>query len=46
MTPTIDYATLTLKDALDLAILIEDEARDRYTEFVDQMEIHHTPDSS
>jgi len=43
---TIDYATLTLKDALDLAILIEDEARDRYTEFVDQMELHHTPDAA
>lgn len=46
MTATIDYSTLTLKDALDLAILIEDEARDRYTEFVDQMEIHHTPDAA
>lgn len=43
---TIDYTTLTLKDALDLAILIEDEARDRYAEFVDQMEIHHTPDAA
>jgi len=43
---TIDYTTLTLRDALDLAILIEDEARDRYTEFVDQMEIHHTPDAA
>ena len=29
----IDFATLTLQDALDLAILIEDEARERYTEF-------------
>ena len=46
MAATIDYATLTLKDALDLAILIEDEARDRYAEFVDQMEIHHTPDAA
>jgi rubrerythrin len=43
---TIDYETLTLKDALDLAILIEDEARDRYAEFVDQMEIHHTPEAA
>ncbi len=46
MTATIDYTTLTLKDALDLAILIEEEAEDRYTEFVDQMEIHHTPDAA
>ncbi|MHB8878912.1 MAG: ferritin-like domain-containing protein, partial [Myxococcaceae bacterium] len=29
----IDYATLSLQDALDFAILIEDEARERYTEF-------------
>lgn len=46
MAATIDYETLTLKDALDLAILIEDEARDRYQEFVDQMEIHHTPEAA
>ena len=29
MAPSIDFATLSLKDALDLAILIEDEARER-----------------
>jgi erythrin-vacuolar iron transport family protein len=29
----IDFAKLTLQDALDLAILIEDEARDRYADF-------------
>ena len=29
----IDLATLDLKDALDLAILMEDEARERYEEF-------------
>jgi len=32
MTTTIDFARLTLQDALDLAILIEEEARDRYLE--------------
>jgi rubrerythrin len=42
----IDFARLSLKDALDLAILIEDEARERYEEFVDQMEIHHTPEAA
>ncbi len=31
--PGIDFATLSLKDALDLAILMEDEARERYEEF-------------
>lgn len=39
----IDLATLNLQDALDLAIRIEEEARDRYQEFGDQMELHHTP---
>lgn len=39
----IDFRTLTLQDALDLAILIEEEAQERYLEFVDQMEQHHTP---
>jgi len=29
----IDYAKLDLRDALDLAILIEEEARERYQEF-------------
>ena len=33
MTAALDYASLTLQDALDLAILIEEEARDRYQEF-------------
>lgn len=31
--PVIDMSTLTLKDALDLAISIEEEARGRYDEF-------------
>lgn len=31
--PTIDFARLTLQDALDYAILIEDEARQRYALF-------------
>jgi rubrerythrin len=33
MAPTPDFATLDLQDALDLAILIEEEARERYLEF-------------
>ena len=41
----IDFATLSLRDALDLAILIEDEAHERYQEFADQMQLHHTPDA-
>jgi rubrerythrin len=31
--PGIDIRTLSLQDALDLAILIEDEARERYEQF-------------
>lgn len=31
--PTIDFAQLTLQDALDYAILIEEEARQRYQDF-------------
>jgi len=42
----IDFANLTLMEALDLAILVEDEARDRYEEFAAQMEQHRTPDAA
>lgn len=33
MGQAIDLASLTLQDALDLAILLEDESRDRYQEY-------------
>lgn len=33
MTSKIDFATLDLQDALDLAILVEEEASERYREF-------------
>jgi rubrerythrin len=46
MAATVDFARLSLQDALDLAILIEDEAQERYLEFVDQMEKHHTPEAA
>ena len=46
MSKTVDFARLDLKDALDLAILIEEEARERYEEFADQMEVHHTADAA
>jgi rubrerythrin len=42
MSAPIDFAGLTLMDALDLAVLVEEEAKERYEEFADQMEIHHT----
>jgi len=42
MSTRLDFASLTLQDALDLAILIEEEAQERYLEFAEQMEVHHT----
>lgn len=42
----LDFAALSLQDALDLAILIEDEAQERYLEFVDQLRLHHTPEAA
>jgi rubrerythrin len=46
MVAAIDFAQLSLQDALDLAILVEDEAQERYLEFVDQMEQHHTAEAA
>lgn len=43
---TIDFSALTLRDALDLAIGIEEEAQERYEELADQMELHHTPEAA
>jgi len=37
MASKLDFATLNLQDALDLAILIEEEARERYLEFEKQV---------
>jgi rubrerythrin len=39
-TKGIDFATLPLKDALDLAVLVEEEAQERYEELADQMTKH------
>ncbi len=44
MSHTIDFTTLNLRDTLDLAIAIEEEAKERYDEFADQLEAHHTPE--
>jgi len=45
-TQNIDFSTLSLQEALDLAILIEEEAEERYEEFRKQMELHHTPEAA
>ncbi|MBI3783144.1 MAG: ferritin family protein [Deltaproteobacteria bacterium] len=42
----IDFSQLSLRDALDLAILIEEEAHERYNEFADQMDLHHTREAA
>jgi len=42
----IDFAALSLKDALDLAVLIEEEARERYEDLAEQLEMHHTPQAA
>jgi erythrin-vacuolar iron transport family protein len=45
MSREIDFTRLKLQDALDLAILIEDEAEERYLEFAVQMEEFQTPEA-
>ena len=42
----IDLARVSLKDALDLATLIEEEAHERYLELADQMDKHRTPEAA
>jgi erythrin-vacuolar iron transport family protein len=42
----LDLTRLTLKDALDLATLIEEEAHERYLELADQMDKHRTPEAA
>jgi rubrerythrin len=45
-TQGIDFSTLSMQDALDFAILMEEEAKGRYEEFTRQMELHHTPEAA
>lgn len=42
----IDFGTLSLNDALDLATLVEEEAEERYHELAHQMEIHRTEEAA
>lgn len=41
----LDFSALSPQDALDLALLIEEEAQERYQEFADNLLLHHTPDA-
>ena len=43
---TLDLPSLSLRDALDLAVLVEEEAKERYEELADQLELHHTPEAA
>ena len=45
-TKGIEFARLTLREGLDLAISIEEEARDRYREFAEQLTLHHTAEAA
>jgi rubrerythrin len=45
-TSGIEFSTLTLHDALDLAILVDEEAEERYQELADQLELHHTEEAA
>ena len=42
----IDFNSLSLQDTLDLAIAVEEEARERYLEFADQLAKHHTGEAA
>jgi len=46
MSADIDFAKLSVKDALDLGILIEEEAMDRYQELADNLDVHNTGDAA
>ena len=46
MAARIDFASLSLMDALDLAVLIEEEAQERYEDFAAQMDQHRTPEAA
>ncbi|CAN5920108.1 hypothetical protein BH11MYX4_BH11MYX4_05310 [soil metagenome] len=45
-TRAIDFEKITMMDALDLATLVEEEAKDRYSEFAHQMTTHHNQDAA
>jgi rubrerythrin len=46
MSVEIDFANLSIKDALDLAILVEQEAEERYRELGENLELHDTKDAA
>ena len=46
MSVDIDFGSLSIKDALDLAVLVEEEAEERYCELAENLELHNTKDAA
>ena len=46
MSHSIDFNALSLRDTLDLAIAVEEEAKVRYDDFAEQMDAHRTPEAA
>jgi len=46
MSADLDFSTLSVRDALDLAILVEEEAKERYQELAENLEFHHTEEAA
>jgi rubrerythrin len=46
MSQDIDFSSLSLRDTLDLAIFVEEEAKERYDDFAAQMQVHRTGDAA
>lgn len=46
MSHGIEFSTLSLRDTLDLAIAVEEEAKERYDDFAEQMDAHRTPEAA
>ena len=42
MSSDIDFGSLSLRDTLDLAVFVEQEAKERYDDFAAQLEAHRT----
>jgi rubrerythrin len=46
MSQDIDFSALSLRDTLDLAIAVEEEAKERYDDFAEQLDAHRTPEAA
>ena len=44
MSHEIDFSALNLRDTLDLAVAVEEEAKERYDEFAEQLDAHRNPE--